>query len=74
MTFHELDTVVLTRDVPEHALRRGELGVIVHLHSATVVEVEFSEADGRALRVTTLPTDAMRPAAGHDFGSFSPGA
>ena len=74
MTYHELDTVVLTRDIPEHALRSGELGVIVHLHSETVVEVEFGTAAGRTLLVTALPIDAMRPAGERDFRSFSPGA
>lgn len=33
MTFHELDTVVLERDLPEHDLRRGDLGAIVHRHA-----------------------------------------
>lgn len=74
MTYHELDTVVLTRDIPELALRSGEIGVIVHLHSATIVEVEFGKAAGRTLLVTPLPTNAMRPAADRDFSSFSPGA
>ncbi|MEX1113471.1 MAG: DUF4926 domain-containing protein [Patescibacteria group bacterium] len=30
MTFRELDTAVLDRDLPEHDLRRGDLGAIVH--------------------------------------------
>ena len=33
MTYRELDTVVLNRDLPEHSLQRGDVGAIVHLHA-----------------------------------------
>ncbi len=62
MTYHELDTIVLTRDIPEYALRTGTLGVIVHLHSATLAEVEFTQESGARSLVTALQTDMMRPA------------
>ena len=32
MRFKELDTVVLERDVPEHGLRRGDLGAVVQVY------------------------------------------
>ena len=39
--FNVLDTVVLTRDVAEAGLRRGDLGAIVEVHGSNAFEVEF---------------------------------
>ena len=36
MRFKELDTVVLDRDVPEHGLRRGDLGAVVQTYEPKV--------------------------------------
>lgn len=44
MMFRELDTVVLERDLPEHDLRRGDLGAIVHRHGADAFLVESALA------------------------------
>ena len=44
MTLRELDTVVLERDLPTHALRRGDVGAVVAVQSPTAVEVEFVRA------------------------------
>ena len=59
MRFKELDTVVLTHDVAEHGLNKGDIGAIVHVHSdGETVEVEFVTAEGRTVAVLTLkPTD-----------------
>lgn len=32
MKFKELETVVLNRDLPEHRLRQGDLGAVVHVY------------------------------------------
>jgi hypothetical protein len=61
MAIRELDTVVLTRDVPEHGLLAGDLGVVVHAHSATAFEVEFVTADGRTVALLTLTASDVRP-------------
>jgi hypothetical protein len=37
----ELDTVVLTRDLPEHGLAAGDVGAVVHRHQSDAFEVEF---------------------------------
>jgi hypothetical protein len=52
MIFHELDTVVLMRDVPEKGLRRGDIGAVVHVHGDSTLEVEFVRVAGetQALR------------------------
>ena len=72
MMFRELDAVVLTRDVPEHALRTGDLGAIVHMHTDTMVEVEFLRAKGATAIVTTLPTNALRSLSDTDLLSARP--
>ncbi len=54
--FRELDTVVLTHDVPDAGLCTGDLGGVVHLHSDDVVEVEFVTAAGRTQALLTLRT------------------
>ena len=72
MTYEELDTIVLTRDIPELALHRGDLGVIVLRHGPTTVEVEFTSAPGTAPTVTAIPMDAMRLARAGDVQRNSP--
>ena len=55
MRFKELDTVVLTRDVPEHSLMEGDLGAMVHLHDdGEPAEVEFATAEGWTIAVLPL--------------------
>ncbi|MBL0890536.1 MAG: DUF4926 domain-containing protein [Gemmatimonadaceae bacterium] len=59
-TIRELDTVVLTRDVPEAGLRAGDLGAVVHVHGEDALEVEFVTASGRTQAVQTLSTSDVR--------------
>jgi hypothetical protein len=60
MTLHELDTVVLERDLPTHGLRRGDVGAVVHVHSSTAVEVEFVRASGHTQALVELATADLR--------------
>ena len=58
----ELDTVVLTRDVPEHGLKRGDLGAVVHRYADQwAFEVEFVTAEGKTVAVLTLSEADIRP-------------
>jgi hypothetical protein len=41
----ELDTVVLTEDLPEHGLKKGDPGSVVLLHAVEGYEVEFMTLD-----------------------------
>lgn len=51
----------MKRDVPEHSLKEGGLGAIVHLHAdRETAEVEFVTAEGRMIAVLTLGDDAIR--------------
>ena len=64
----ELDTVVLTRDLPEQRLRKGDLGAVVHMHrDGAAYEVEFVTLDGGTLALVTLPPDAIRAATGGEI-------
>ena len=57
----ELDTVILTEDLPEHSLRRGDLGTAVLIHAAGSYEVEFVTLDGQTLSVVSLFPRQVRP-------------
>ncbi len=60
MDEHQL--VVLTRDVAEHALRRGDVGTIVLVYpDRTTYEVELATGDGRTLALLTMDASDVRP-------------
>lgn len=62
MIVHEHDMVVLTRDVPEHKLRSGDVGAVVHVYAdAKAYEVEFVTGAGQTLAVATLEPQDIRP-------------
>lgn len=47
-TIQPLAVVALTVDLPEHDLRRGEVGTVIEiLANGNAFEVEFSDDDGR---------------------------
>ncbi len=57
----ELDTVVLTTDLPAHGLKRGDVGTIALLHKSGGYEVEFMTLDGETVAVVSLTADQVRP-------------
>ena len=65
--FRELDTVVLLRDLPEAALRCGDLGAIVQLYGGEALEVEFVTASWRTQALLTLPVSDVRPVRDDDL-------
>lgn len=62
-----LSTVVLSKDIPEHHLRAGDVGAIVEIYDNYAVEVEFVAASGRTVAVLTLDNDAVRPISDDDM-------
>ena len=59
--FRERDAVVLTRDMPQEKLRKGDLGAVVLVHGdGRAYEVEFVTLGGETVAVMTLPADAVR--------------
>ena len=65
--FHELDTVVLLRDLPDAGLRSGDLGAVVMVYGDQALEVEFVTASGRTQALLTLPVNDLRPVRDDDL-------
>ncbi len=57
----ELDSVVLTVDLPQHRLKKGDVGTIVLVHAAGGYEVEFMTLDGDTLAVVSVSPEQVRP-------------
>jgi hypothetical protein len=57
----ELDSVVLACDLPEHGLKRGDVGTVVLVHAGAGYEVEFMTLDGETLAVVSLRDEQLRP-------------
>ena len=72
MTVQPLDVVVLTRDVPEHGLRRGDLGAIVDVYGPGALGVEFVAASGRTQALVTLRPQDVRPVGDDDLVAVRP--
>jgi hypothetical protein len=60
----ELDSVVLTTDLPEHRLAKGDIGTIVLVHKGGKgCMVEFMTLNGDTVAVVTLLADQVRQTA-----------
>jgi hypothetical protein len=58
----ELDDVVLTADLPDKGLAKGDIGTVVLVHNhGEGFEVEFATLDGETVAVTTLLRNQVRP-------------
>jgi hypothetical protein len=60
MQFQVLECVVLTRNLPEQGLCRGDLGAVVEVHEPDGLEVEFVAASGATQAVVTLRITDVR--------------
>jgi hypothetical protein len=67
MGFQELDTVVLDRDLPEHDLRRGDLGAVVQVYPPDCYEVEFVTASGRTQALAKVSAVDVRAVGDEDL-------
>jgi hypothetical protein len=72
MAFRELDTVALSRDVPEHRLWRGDLGAVVHVVGDDRYEVEFVRASGITEALVSLGGSDLRAVGDADLLSVRP--
>lgn len=60
----ELQEVVLSVDLPEYALKQGDIGTIVLVHGEHEgYEVEFMTLSGETIAVVTLLPSQIRPVA-----------
>jgi hypothetical protein len=57
----ELDTIVLTVDVPEFGLHAGDLGTVVLEHKHEGYEAEFVTLDGETVAVISLAPEQVDP-------------
>lgn len=63
----EHEQVVLTADLPEHDLKAGDVGVVVHIYSdGEAYELEIFALDGRTLDVVTVEAGQVRPVSRRD--------
>jgi hypothetical protein len=57
----EHDLVVLLQDLPEHLLRAGDVGVVVHVYAERAAfEVEFLTLAGETAAIETLRAEQVR--------------
>jgi hypothetical protein len=56
-----LDTVALLQDLPEHKLKRGEVGTVVEILAPGVYEVEFCDDEGQTYAELALRSDQLVP-------------
>jgi hypothetical protein len=72
MRFKQLDTVVLDRDLPQHGLRRGDLGAVVEVYEPDGLEVEFVTASGKTEALLALKVGDVRSVADGDLIAVRP--
>jgi hypothetical protein len=58
--FEELELVALKADLPDHGLRKGDVGTVVEVYDAENVEVEFVDASGDTRALLTLSSKDVR--------------
>ena len=56
----ELDSAVLTVDLPEHGLSAGDLGTVVLVHGREGYEVEFVTLEGETIAIVSLAAGQLR--------------
>ena len=58
----EHDRVVLTKGLPGHGLKAGDVGTVVHVYpQGKAFEVEFVALDGQTAAIATLKVSQVRP-------------
>jgi ATP-dependent exoDNAse (exonuclease V) alpha subunit len=58
----ELDSIILTTDLPEYGLKQGDIGTVVLTHrGGEGYEVEFVTLDGETVAVVSLHAPQVRP-------------
>jgi len=61
----ELDSVMLTTDLPEHGLSAGDIGRVVLVHEGG--KVEFMTLAGKTLAIVTLLANQIRAIAKNEI-------
>ncbi len=67
---NEHECVILATDLPDHRLRAGDLGAIIHVHeNHAAYEVEFVTLDGQTIAVVTLLPNQIKPITKHQVAN-----
>ena len=67
---HELERVALTEDLPEHGLRVGDIGMIVHVYGDHKgYEVEFVTLSGDLVALVSVYPNQIRPLENNEIAS-----
>jgi hypothetical protein len=53
------DVIALIEDLPQHNLKRGQVGTIIEAWESGVFEVEFANTNGVAYAMVALRADQM---------------
>lgn len=69
MRFNLIETVVLTKDIDEHNLKKGDMGTVVEIYGEHDYEVEFVTAGGRTVALISLNEKDIRPVEPRDMVS-----
>ena len=72
MKYHQLETVVLARDLPDEGLQAGDLGAVVQVYEPDGLEVEFVSASGKTEALVTLRERDVRAVADGDLIAVRP--
>ncbi len=73
----EHESVVLTEDIPDHGLEKGDICTVVMTHPLAEgggdgYEVEFVTLDGRTISVVTLSALQVRPVGAGEIAHARP--
>ena len=68
----ELDSAILTIDLPAYGLSVGDIGTIVLVHGEKGYEVEFVTLDGETLAIVSLNQDQLRVAESDEIAHARP--
>ncbi|MGL4619605.1 DUF4926 domain-containing protein [Chroococcidiopsis sp.] len=64
----ELDRVVLTTNIPEYSLEKGDIGTVVLVHqNRQGYEVEFMTLDGETVAIVSLSNEQVRSVGGREI-------
>jgi hypothetical protein len=66
----ELERVALTNDLPEHGLKAGDIGMVVHAYSGHKgYEVEFVTVNGELIALVSVYPSQIRQLAPDEIAS-----
>lgn len=65
---HELDSVILTTDIPEYGLKAGDIGTaVLVVQQGKGYVVECMTLEGETIAVVTLLASQVRPIEGNEI-------